>query len=364
MNTTSEQSLPLRGIKVIETASVLAGPAVGMFFAELGAHVIKLENAKAGGDVTRKWKLPNEDPKSSISAYFSSVNYGKEHRYVDLGSAEGRVMLDELVAQTDVIITNHLAGDAEKLGLQRERLRSLNPTIIHGHVRGYAEDPSRPAYDVVLQAEIGYIGMTGTNADQLAKLPVAMIDILAAHQLKEGLLLALLQRERTGKGAYVEVSLEEAAFTGLINQASNWLMAKQVAKPIGTLHPNIAPYGELFTCADGNRLVLAVGSNEQFKALCGVLDLSDLVHDQHFSSNAKRVSNRNVLAQLLAPAIGGSDREMLLDKFANAQVPAGAVNTLDQALSSPIAERMTIAEMIDGVRTLRISGNAFRIETY
>lgn len=354
---------PLRGLLVVETASVLAGPAVGMFFAELGARVIKLENAKAGGDITRKWKLPKEDASGPVSAYFSSVNHGKEHRMTDLTGTNGRQMLDELVAKADVLITNHMDADAEKLGLQRERLRALNPKLLHGHIRGYANDPSRPAYDVVLQAETGYIGMTGTDNANPAKLPVAMIDVLAAHQLKEGLLLALWQRERSGKGAYVEVSLEQAAFTGLVNQASNWLMAKHAAQPIGTLHPNIAPYGELFTCADGSRIVLAVGSNEQFKGLCHALGLSHLVHDQRFSTNAKRVTNRNVLAQMLAPAIAAAPRDELLARFREAQVPAGAVNSIDEALGSPTAKRMVLEEMIEKVRTLRISGNAFQIKT-
>ncbi len=355
---------PLEGLVVVETAGVLAGPAAGMFFAELGARVIKIENPKAGGDVTRKWKLPKEDTRSTVSAYFSSVNHGNEHRMADLTTAEGRALLDELIAGADVLISNHLDHDAAKLGLERDRVRGLNPKLLHGHVRGYAGDPSRPAYDVVLQAETGYIGMTGTDNANPAKLPVAMIDVIAAHQLKEGLLLALWQRERTGKGAYVEVSLEEAAFTGLVNQASNWLMVKHAAQPIGTLHPNIAPYGELFTCADGLRIVLAVGSNEQFKALCQVLDLSHLVHDQHFSTNAKRVTNRNVLAQMLAPAIAVLTRPELLDRLQEAGVPAGAVNSIDEALGSVTARNMVLEEMIDGMRTLRLSGNAFRIEGY
>jgi len=355
---------PLNGLLVVETASVLAGPAVGMFFAELGAQVIKLENAKAGGDITRKWKLPKEDALSTVSAYFSSVNQGKEHCMTDLTAPDGRQLLDDLVAKADVLITNQMDSDTEKLGLQRERLRALNPKLLHGHIRGYTTDPSRPAYDVVLQAETGYIGMTGTDTAHPAKLPVAMIDVLAAHQLKEGLLLALWQRERSGKGAYVEVSLEEAAFTGLVNQASNWLMAQHAARPIGTLHPNIAPYGELFTCADGSRIVLAVGSNEQFKCLCQALDLSHLVHDQHFSSNAKRVTNRIVLAQMLAPAIAAAPRNELLARLREAQVPAGAVNSIDEALGSPTARGMVLEEVIDHVRTLRISGNAFRIEGY
>ena len=233
----------MHDLRIIETAAVLAGPAVGLFFAELGAQVIKIENRRTGGDVTRRWKLPEEDPTSTVSAYFSSVNWGKEHLMMDLRDPEERIRFDALIEGADVLITNHLAADAEKLGLQRERISDLNPRLIHAHIKGFADQPERPAFDVVLQGETGYIGMTGTDPEHMAKLPIAMIDVLAAHQLKEGILIALLQRASTGKGAYVEVSLEEAALTGLVNQASNHLMTGAVARPMGTLHPNIAPYG-------------------------------------------------------------------------------------------------------------------------
>jgi crotonobetainyl-CoA:carnitine CoA-transferase CaiB-like acyl-CoA transferase len=282
---------------------------------------------------------------------------------VDLTSEAGRGELDELVRNADVLITNHLPADAAKLGLQRERLRAHNPKLIHGHIKGFADDDTRNAYDVVLQAETGYISMTGTGTGDLAKLPIAMIDVLAAHQLKEGLLLAMLQRQTTDKGAYVEVSLEEAALTALINQASNALMAGQVAEPLGTLHPNIAPYGELFPCADGVRIVLAVGSDAQFKALIRVLDL-DLRGDQHFTTNAKRVLNRNVLAQLIAQPVAERRSDELLRAFIAAGVPAGLVKPLDKVLTSPAAQRMLLEAMIDGVRTQRLSGNAFRIEVH
>ncbi len=354
----------LKDLLVIETAGVLAGPAVGMFFAELGATVIKLENQRAGGDVTRKWKLPSEDPASPLSAYFSSVNWGKEHRMVDLSFPAERAAFDALIARADVLITNHLAADAEKLGLQRDRLRALNPRLVHGHIKGFADQPHRPAFDVVLQAETGYISMTGTDGEHLAKLPIALIDVLAAHQLKEGVLLALLQRTSSGRGAYVEVSLEEAALTGLINQASNWLMAGHVAKPIGTLHPNIAPYGELFTCADGGRIILAVGSDAQFKALCNVLGLHDLPDDPRFARNVERVRNRSVLAEALGAAIAAHARKPLLDALIAAEVPAGAVNTIDEALSTPAARAMVNEAEIDGRPTHRIRGNAFRIEPH
>lgn len=359
-----QAATPLKDLLVIETAAVLAGPAVGMFFAELGARVIKLENKKAGGDVTRKWKLAIEDPASPVSAYFSSVNHGKEHRLVDLADANFRQEFDALIAKGDVLITNHLAADTEKLGLQRERLRALNPRLIHGHIRGYSDDPARPAFDVVLQAETGYISMTGANEAQLAKLPIALIDVLAAHQLKEGILLALLQRSSTGRGAYVEVALEEAALTGLINQASNYLMTGTVAAPIGTLHPNIAPYGEVFMCKDRGRIVLAVGSDAQFTGLCRVLGLDELPADPQYATNTLRVRNRALLAGQLEAVIGERERTPLLAALINAQVPAGALNNIAEALASPAASRMTLASVIDGAATKRISGNAFRIEPY
>lgn len=353
----------LKDLLVIETASVLAGPAVGMFFAELGARVVKIENPKAGGDITRKWKLPSEDPASPVSAYFSSVNSGKEHVFLDLTTADGLKAFDALLAKADVLITNHLAADAEKLGLTRERLRELNPKLIHGHIGGYVDQPARPAYDVVLQTETGYIGMTGTDGTHLAKMPVAMIDVLAAHQLKEGLLLALLDRNSNGQGAYVEVFLEEAALAGLVNQATNWLMAGHVAEPLGTLHPNIAPYGELFACSDGGKVVLAVGSNAQFAKLCSVVGLSHLIEASNYRDNASRVRNRGKLAMELATPILLETRSVLLDKLQRAGVPAGAVNTIDQALSSGTAKALVVEETIDGVLTRRIRGNVFRIGT-
>ena len=356
---------PLEELLVIETAGVLAGPAVGMCFAELGARVVKIERPAASGqtgDVTRHWKLPSEDADSTVSAYFSSVNWGKEHVFLDLKKDDDRAQFDALLAKADILITNHLAADAGKLGLTRERLRKVNPRLIHGHIKGFAAQPQRPAYDVVLQAETGYISMTGSDAGHTAKIPVALIDVLAAHQLKEGVLLALLGREKNGQGAYVEVSLEEAALTGLINQASNYLMAGAIAKPLGTLHPNIAPYGEILTCADDGRIILAVGSDAQFRDLCAVLGCSTLVNDQRFISNTERVRHRLALVELLAEPAAQRERNALLQELMAAGVPAGAVRTMDEVMATSTAEAMTLGSTIDGRPTKRISGNAFRIE--
>jgi crotonobetainyl-CoA:carnitine CoA-transferase CaiB-like acyl-CoA transferase len=351
---------PLDGLLVIETAGVLAGPAAGMFFVELGARVVKVEPPQ--GDVTRTWKLPVEDASSPVSAYFSSVNHSKEHLRLDLKVEEDRSHFDALVREADVLITNHLAEDSEKLGLTRARLLGLNPTLIHGHIKGFADQPARPAYDAVMQAETGWISMTGSDPAHLAKLPVAVIDVLAAHQLKEGLLVALLQRGIDGRGAYVEVSLEEASLAGLMNQASNHLMTGAVPQPMGTLHPNIAPYGELFACADGGRILLAVGSDAQFAALCKVLAAGSIVHDARFASNGLRVSNRQALAQQLEPLFASKRTGELLSRLIDAGVPAGAVRSIDEVMASPAAQHLVLKEAMEGVETSRLKGNAFRIE--
>ncbi|MBK8227342.1 MAG: CoA transferase [Flavobacteriales bacterium] len=286
---------------------------------------------------------------------------GQDHQRLNLKDAIDRARFDALLQDADVLITNHMAGDAEKLGLARERLSDLNPRLVHGHIKGFADQPGRPAYDVVLQAECGYISMTGSGPDHPAKMPIALIDMLAAHQLKEGLLLALLHRERSGMGSYVEVSLEEAALAGLINQASNFLMADAVARPMGTLHPNIAPYGEVFRCADAGRIILAVGSDAQFRVLCALLGSPAAATDARFASNALRVRHRSALHDALSPAFASEARDPLLERLLKGGVPAGAVRSMDEVLATPAARRMTLRSEIDGAHTMRLRGNAFRI---
>jgi len=281
----------LQGRKVLELASVLAGPAVGTFLAELGAEVIKVENPKTGGDVTRSWKLTSEDPNADSSAYFSSVNYLKEHKFLDLKDEQQLAIVQQLANDADIIVANFRKGQAERFALDFKSVCKVNPTVIYGNITGFGPDESRPAFDVALQAETGYMFMNGQPDSEPTKMPVALIDVLAAHQLKEGILLALLNREKTGEGAMVEVSLFDAAVSALTNQASNWLMNSHIPQRIGSLHPNIAPYGEILTTADDKQIVLAIGSNVQFSALCKILDLNELIEDNRFISNQNRLSN-------------------------------------------------------------------------
>ncbi len=351
----------LQHLTVIELASVLAGPAVGMFLAELGAKVIKVEHP-AIGDVTRQWKLPAEDAQSDISAYFCSVNWGKEYRQIDLKTTEGEQEVYNLIATADVVLSNFKAGDDVKLGLDYDTLKALKPNLIYASITGFGPNDTRTAFDVVLQAEAGLMYMNGTPESGPVKWPLAVVDLMAAHQLKEGILLALLQRELTGKGAKVSVSLYDAAVASLANQATNWLMAGHVPQRIGSLHPNIAPYGETLTCADGRQIVLAVGSNPQFEGLCKALGLEVLIIDYRFTTNSSRVVYRIELLQLLQEQASTWQRDDLLQTLLTAKVPAGAIRNMQEVFAEPRAQQLVLKEAIQGKATQRVATAVFKIE--
>lgn len=332
-----------QGLKVVELASVLAGPAVGLFFAELGAEVIKIENAATGGDVTRRWKAPTEAAEKTDSAYYQSINFGKQTLFVDLNEEEGREQVEALIRAADIVIVNYRPGAAEKLGMDYESLKSLNPKIIYAELTGFGADDPRLAFDVVLQAESGFLYLTGEPDRPPVKMPVALIDILAAHQLKEGILLALLQRAQTGQGSKVSTSLYAAALASLANQATNWLIAGFAPQRLGSQHPNIAPYGDLFRTADGQELVLAVGVETHWKKLCEVLKIAPLASDERFATNAQRVKYRSELIPLLQEQIGTfTTRKELLTLFQNHHIPAGAVRDLPDVFAQPLAQTLLV----------------------
>ncbi|GIV38823.1 MAG: CoA transferase [Thermonema sp.] len=332
-----------RGLKVIELANVLAGPSVGQFFAELGAQVIKVENARTGGDVTRSWLSRSETPNPArISAYFCCANFGKQSIVLDLQKEEDKQLLYSYVQDADIVLASYKAGDAQKLGVDYETLRTLNPLLIYGHITGYGKEDERVGYDAIIQAEAGFTYLNGESSGGPVKMPVALIDVLAAHQLKEGLLIALWQRERLRKGAYVHVSLFEAAVASLANQATNYLNTGTVPRRLGSEHPNIVPYGTVFPTADNKKIVLAVGTDKQFRALCQVLGMSTVAEDRRFRDNAARVHHRNELLPLLRQAILQWNKDELLQALRAHKIPAGAVNRMDEVFQTPQAQKLIL----------------------
>lgn len=350
-----------KDLKVVEIANVLAGPAVGMFFAELGAEVIKIENPATGGDITRNWKLPTENPDSPYSAYFFSVNYRKKHLFLNFENEADQATFKELIFSADILITNLKPASARRMGLEYATVSAINPSLIYGQIDAYADpEDERPAFDAALQAEAGFLSMSGTPDGELTKMPVALIDLLAAHQLKEGILLALLHRGKTGKGAFVRTSLFESAVASLANQATNWLMGGLIPRPMGTAHPNIAPYGDIFTTKDELPLLLAVGTERQFEYLCRALETPDLANEPNFKLNTHRVTHRKALTERLRPIFVRENRAEWLLLLAKAGVPAAAVNNMQAVFEIPSAKNMILEETTaDGAASARVKTTAF-----
>ena len=359
---------PFAGLRVLELASVLAGPQVGQFFAELGAEVLKVESP--AGDVTRTWKTTAETQASVasdtlVSAYFSASNWGKKSLVLDLTTPAGQAALHRLAASADIVLASYKPGDAEKLRADYATLSQVNPRLVYGHLTGYGPDNTRAGYDAVLQAEAGFMYLNAAGPGQPPqKMPVAMVDLLAAHQLKEGLLTALFQRERTGRGALVQVSLLDSALSALANQASTYLVTGHDPQPLGSGHPSIMPYGTVYQAADGRQLVLAVGSDGQFRQLCEALHQPDWASDNRFATNAARVAHRAELEVLLTQRIAAVVGDALLAELERRAVPAGAVRSVGEALRQASAQAMLLPAAAGagagaGLRTVAFRSSAW-----
>lgn len=348
----------LSDIKVLELANVLAGPSVGAMFAELGATVIKLENPQTNGDVTRSWKLSTEEADTDISAYFSCVNWGKKSLALDLSQVEGLNILYQIIPHFDIVLVSYKPGDAEKLGVDYVRLQQLNPKLIYGHITGYGLHNPRSGYDAIIQAEAGFTFINGEKGGKPTKMPVAFMDILAAHQLKEAILIALLQRYKTGKGTYIDVSLLKSGIVSLANQAANWLVATHIPQAMGSDHPTIVPYGTVFETADNKPIVLAVGTDAQFRSLCETLKDSTLSLDERYATNFSRVQNRESLQMILRELIGKVNREELLMELHKRKVPAAGVLNMQEVFEQEEAQSLllegktTHGNQLKGLRTV------------
>ncbi|MCI5059304.1 MAG: CoA transferase [Flavobacteriales bacterium] len=338
----------LSELKIVELSSVLAGPSVGLFFSELGADVLKIENKKTQGDITRHWKLPNEDQNKKESAYYASVNFGKKTELLDLTDEEDHLKVIEYIKKCDIVLVNFKKGDEFKFNLDFNSLLKVNNRLIYGQLTGYGLEDDRVAFDMILQAECGYVSMCGTDHDHLAKMPVALIDVLAGHQLKEGVLCALLE----GGPRHVHVSLYDTAIASLVNQASNYLNAGHVPRPLGTLHPNIAPYGDLFKSKDDKTFTLAIGSERQFEGLVKSFSIEN-AEPNLFTSNQLRVKNRAALNKILSETFTKYSYSQITEELSLQKIPHNLVKALDQVLNDPKAQRL--------IKDVTINSNPYRV---
>lgn len=343
---------PLEGLRVLELARVLAGPWIGQTLADLGADVIKVESPD--GDDTRAWGPPFiERDGDRSAAYFHSCNRGKRSAVLDFRTTEGRDAVRRLAARSDVLIENFKVGGLKKYGLDYESLHALNPRLVYCSVTGFGQDgpyAHRAGYDFIIQGMSGFMDLTGEPAGEPQKIGVALADIITGLYGVIAIEAALAQRERTGRGQHIDMSLLDSMTGVLANQAMNYLASGVAPRRLGNAHPNIVPY-QVFSASDGD-LIIACGNDGQFAGLCAILELP-IKDDARFATNADRVRHRDILIPLIAERTRTRGRAELLEACERAGVPAGPINSVADIFSDPQIKHRKLVVTPGGVPGVR-----------
>ncbi|WP_327320228.1 CaiB/BaiF CoA transferase family protein [Streptomyces sp. NBC_01235] len=332
----------LDGLRIADFSRVLAGPYATMLLADLGADVVKVERPGIGDD-TRAWHPPADH--DGTSTYFLGVNRNKKSVVLDLTTDAGVEQARALVAESDVLVENFRPGTMERLGLGRRELRARHPGLIYCSISGFGsgEGAEIPGYDLLVQAVGGLMSVTGDAAGEPAKAGVALVDVITGLHASLGILAALRHRDATGEGQCVEVNLLGSLLSAMVNQASAFAVAGVVPGRMGNAHPSIAPY-ETFPAAD-RPIAIAVGNDRQFAALAEVVGDPGLAADDRFRTNADRVAHRAALRDILTERLRSAGADRWSAVLLAAGVPAGAVNTLDEAFA--FAQKLGLPGVVD-----------------
>lgn len=329
--TPARNAQPLDGIRVLDMSRVLAGPYCTMMLGDLGADVIKVESPE--GDDTRRWGPPYQ---GGESAYYLSCNRNKRSVVLDLDTGEGRDVAKQLASRSHVLVENFRTGTMEKWGLGYEQLSRDNPGLVYCSISGYGRTgplSHLPGYDFVMQGVGGVMSFTGEADGPPQKVGVAIVDLTAGMFALSAILAALRVRDLTGMGQHIDISLLDSHLAWLANVGSNYLVSGEVPPRYGNAHPNIVPY-QAFATNDG-WLVVAVGNDRQWGRLCDALSRLELATDPRYATNSARVENRSALVPLLEEVFAQRSTAEWLSLLEAADVPAGPVNDVAQALSHP-----------------------------
>ncbi|MEO6326978.1 MAG: CoA transferase [Thermoanaerobaculia bacterium] len=333
---TASRRPPLEGILVLDLSRVLAGPVTTMALADMGARVIKVESPR-GGDVTRQWTPPVHDGES---AYFLSVNRRKESVAVDLDTETGREFVRRWARKADVVVENFLPGALASRGLSADAMRAENPRLIVCTISGAGDAgplASAPGFDLLAQGASGLMAITGPAGGEPHKVGVALADVMTGWTALAAVLAALVARERDGCGAHVKTDLFSSALSALVNVAQNALVTGKEPARHGNAHPSIEPYRP-FAASDAKFLV-AVGTDAQFRRLAAdVLHSAELAQDRRFETSRGRIENREELVGILDALFSVETRATWLDRCGRANIPAGPIAGVREALLSPQAQ--------------------------
>ena len=340
-------NLPLRGIRVLDMTRILAGPFCTMLLGDLGADVIKVEHPKTGDD-TRSWGPPFSAA-GEQSAYFLGVNRNKRSIAVDLKSESGVALIHQLAAKSDIVVENFVPGKADSLGVGYASLKTTNNKLIYASLSGYGSEGPRSselAYDVMISAIGGLMGITGTESGEVCKVGVAITDVCAGLVTQGAILAALIHVLRGGDRQWVETSLLATQIAALANVASAYLVSGVVTKPQGTAHSSIVPY-QRFTTKEGNPIIVGALNDKQFVRLCAAISMESLGVDPRFVSNKLRVQHRGILIPVLQERVGQLTQAEIIHLLNTHEVPCAPVNPIDSVFNDPQVkhtERVITAE--------------------
>ena len=348
---------PLSGVLVADFSRILAGPYATMLLADLGADVIKVEGP--AGDDTRSWMPPVRD---GTSTYYLGVNRGKRSMSLDLRDERDARLARELARRADVLIENFKPGGLAKYALDFESVRAANPGIVYTSISGFGSGAGRdvPGYDLMVQAMSGLMSLTGDPDGDPYRAGISVFDVMAGNHAAIGILAALRHRDAGGEGQHVEINLLSSALTGMVNHSSAYVAGGTVPYRMGNAHPSVFPYEPLPT-AD-NDLIVAAANDNQFRALCKVLDIPDVADDPRFARNADRTRNREQLRPILVRELARRPALEWFDLLIEAGVPSGPINTIDGGFA--MAERFGLDPVVDvgsGAKSVPSTRNPIRM---
>lgn len=335
---THDRQPPLKGIRVIELARVLAGPWAGQMLADMGADVIKIENPD-GGDDTRAWGPPfveSVDGDNLSAAYYHATNRGKRSITADLRTVEGCDLVRRLIATADVVIENFKRGGLVKYGLDYQSLKALNPKLIYCSITGFGQTgpyADFAGYDYIVQGMSGFMSITGEPDGQPMKAGVAVADIFTGIYSVTAIQAAIIHAMRTGQGQHIDMALLDVQSAVLANQNMNYLISGKPPVRLGNAHPNISPY-EVVPTADGF-LILAVGNDGQFSRLCKILGLADIATDERYATNKARVAHKADVRRIISTETLKWQKRDLLTACESNAVPAGPINSIEEMFADP-----------------------------
>lgn len=350
----------LKGITILDLTRVLAGPFCTMIMGDLGAEVIKVEGVNAA-DETRAWGPPFI---SGESAYYLCANRNKRAITLNLKSEQGKEVLKKLVARSDVVVENFKAGTLDKWGLGYEVLKEINPQVILASITGFGYSgpyKDEPGYDYIIQAMAGLMSITGDRASGPMKVGVAIADVLTGLYTAIGILAALHERNYSGVGQHIDVSLFDSQISALVNVASNYLVSGNIPQRLGNQHPNIVPYQVLPT--SDQDMVVAVGNDAQFTRFVSLLGKPELAVHEKFCTNAKRVENRAELSEIITQSMKQKTSKEWRKLFSEAGIPNGPINDIGTLFEDPqvIARNMVVEMAHPTADKIKLTGSPLKL---